>query len=40
MLVKTGLSKLGYRYVVPQDCMFSGRAPDGASCAAHPSASQ
>jgi alpha-galactosidase len=25
MLVDTGLSKLGYRYVVPQDCMFSGR---------------
>lgn len=26
MLVKTGLARLGYRYVVPQDCMFSGRA--------------
>ena len=26
MLVDTGLAKLGYRYVVPQDCMFSGRA--------------
>ena len=25
MLVSTGLADLGYRYVVPQDCMFSGR---------------
>ena len=26
MLVRTGLAALGYRYVVPQDCMFSGRS--------------